>query len=68
MKNSISTMTEYKCEACGGTFSTTWPDEEAVAEAETIFGERPDTHDMGIVCDDCFLAMGEWYGWTTKPK
>lgn len=46
----------YTCEACGGTFDKGWSDEEAEAELKTTFGV--DKQDCGLVCDDCYKAMG----------
>ena len=52
---------EYRCAACGGVFQHGRSDEEARAEAEELFGQSPDTHDMAVVCDDCFNAMDAEY-------
>lgn len=48
---------EYRCAACGGVFNYGWSDAEAKAEAAEIFQQQPETHDMSIVCDDCFKKM-----------
>lgn len=53
----------YTCASCHGTFEAERSDEDAVREAEQLFGERPDTHDMAVVCDDCFQQMQKWFGW-----
>lgn len=42
---------EYKCAACGGTFTKDWSDEEAAAEkSDNGF----DVYECVIVCDDCY--------------
>lgn len=43
---------EFKCAMCGGVFEKGWTDEEATAEAVSIFGEHRE--DDAIVCDDCW--------------
>lgn len=48
---------EYRCAVCGGVFTKGWSDEEAKAEAATLFQQQPETHDMAVVCDDCFKQM-----------
>ena len=53
----------YTCEACGGTFTQGRSDDEARAEAERLHGQSPDTHDMAVVCDECFEAMRQHFGW-----
>lgn len=48
---------QYQCAVCGGVFNKTWSDDEAAAElSETFPGYASD--DCGIVCDDCYKAMG----------
>lgn len=46
---------QYRCDACGGVFDFGWSDEEAKAEQEANGWSGID---CGIVCDDCFKAMG----------
>jgi hypothetical protein len=46
----------YTCEACHGTFSKGWSDDEALAEAVGLFGAIP-VEEQAVVCDDCFNAM-----------
>jgi len=41
----------YTCTACGGTFESTWDDDEAQAEYATKFPGQPEKE---IVCDDCY--------------
>ena len=42
---------KYTCAQCGGTFVSTWTDEEAQAEAALKFpGEKA----KRIVCEDCY--------------
>ena len=47
---------EYKCDACGGTFTAGWSDEEAKDEYKEKFGMEVSDGD-GIVCDDCYKQM-----------
>lgn len=50
---------EFQCAHCDGVFGKEWSDEEALKEAEEIFGkpveEWKDT--PVVICDDCFEAM-----------
>jgi hypothetical protein len=50
----------YTCELCGGSFVSDRPDEAAQAEALRLWGRRGDAGDMGIVCEECFLAVMAW--------
>lgn len=47
----------YTCANCGETHTSEWTEEEARAEAATIFG---DEQDMDVVCDDCYKEIMEW--------
>lgn len=51
---------EYRCAVCNGVFTKGWSEAEARAEAAELFGQQPDTHDMEIVCDDCFQKIRTW--------
>ena len=44
---------EYKCEACGEIYEKGWTDEEAMEEADSIWGNELGD-DPAIICDDCF--------------
>ncbi len=48
---------EYTCAFCHGTFEKGWTEQEALAEASSIWGQQPSTHDMAVVCDDCYKRM-----------
>ncbi len=48
---------EYTCSVCRETFDYEWTDEEAMAEAEAIFGDSLGD-DPAVVCDDCWHKMG----------
>lgn len=50
----------YTCSACHGVFESGWTDEEAQAEALSIFGAQ--CGPMSMVCDECWHKMGEHYG------
>jgi hypothetical protein len=47
----------FTCAMCGKTYDKEWTDEEAMAEAEGIFGDQLGD-DPDVVCDDCFNKMG----------
>lgn len=47
----------YRCAACGEEYEKGWTDEEAAAEAETLFTAE-ERQDMAVVCDDCWRKMG----------
>lgn len=51
---------EFKCEHCGGTFETTWSEEEADEEMKQMFGDVP-KEEQAVICDDCYKAMMSWY-------
>lgn len=58
---------QYRCAACRGVFDK-GSDEEAAAEAETVFGvkDAPNDPGMAIVCDDCWEEM-KWM-WEGTPR
>ncbi len=49
-------MDTYKCAACGGTFTKGWTDEEAAAEAASVFTPE-ELKDTSLVCDPCWREM-----------
>lgn len=52
----------YTCGRCGGSFTKTWSDEEAMDEARSLFpAERIEREeDQAVVCDPCFREIMEW--------
>lgn len=48
---------QYQCAKCKGTFAKTRPDDEALAEAVSKFGEGLIDGKLEVVCDDCFLEL-----------
>ena len=50
---------EYQCENCKEVFTKTWTDEEAEAEANSLWGEELLKGNPAVVCDDCFYDMTE---------
>lgn len=52
----------YTCERCHQEFEYGWTEEEATAEADALFGPL-DPDDIAIVCDDCYQAMAQEFGW-----
>ena len=49
----------YTCEVCGGTFEKGWSDEEAWAEAKSLYPPE-DLKEVGLTCDDCFRKVMDW--------
>lgn len=50
----------YTCGNCGGIFTKTWSDEEAMAEARSLFPAEDLEDGIGIVCDGCFRVIMAW--------
>ena len=50
----------YTCGRCGGTFEKTWSDEEALAEAESLWTPETMADEQAVICDDCFREFMEW--------
>ena len=50
----------FTCDECGGTFPKDWSDDEANAEAESMWGVAgaSENEGMACVCDDCWQKMG----------
>ena len=46
----------YTCAKCGGSFEEGWSDEEAMAEAESIFTPA-ELAAVAVVCDPCFRGF-----------
>lgn len=46
----------YRCAMCDGEFMSIWPDEEAKAEYEVLFGKPYGETEAATVCDDCFFS------------
>lgn len=46
----------FTCAMCHGTFNKGRPDEEALTEMESHFGEVPPAA-RAIVCNDCFTKL-----------
>lgn len=47
---------QYICDACYGTFTTEWTDEDAMAESRRLFGNLP-VEELSRVCEDCFHKL-----------
>ena len=50
-------MIRYTCEVCGGSFLSDWTEDDAMEEAEELYGkEVMDKHRDAVVsvCDDCY--------------
>ena len=54
----------YTCERCGGAFEKTRSDEEAIAEARSLWKPGTDAdidrEEQAIICDPCFREFMEW--------
>lgn len=46
----------YRCNHCGGIFTSDWDDEEAKKEFEADF-PNCDMSDAVVVCDDCYIEF-----------
>ena len=50
----------FTCGHCGRTFDDLGPsDEEAMAEARSVFTEQELSGELAVVCDDCWVAVVE---------
>jgi protein-arginine kinase activator protein McsA len=58
-KNEPNQTHEYTCDACGGTFSKGWSDENAVAEMNREWGDIP-VDKRSTVCETCYIKFNEW--------
>lgn len=50
----------YTCERCGGTFEKIRSDEEAMAEARSLWTPETMADEQCVICDDCFGEFMEW--------
>jgi hypothetical protein len=50
----------FTCERCGGTFGKTRSDEEAVAEAESLWAPEALADPQAVICDPCFQEFMAW--------
>ena len=50
----------FTCDNCGETYTKTWSDEEAMAEAESLYPAEDLEEGTGIVCDPCFQVIMAW--------
>lgn len=50
----------YTCERCGRTFEKVRSDEEALAEAESLWTPETMTDPQAVICDDCFQEFMAW--------
>ena len=61
METLSGTGEEYTCDNCGAVHEKTWSDEEAMAEAESLYpAEDLEAEEPGIVCDSCFQVIMAW--------
>jgi hypothetical protein len=52
-------LVKYTCDKCGGTFTSSWPDEACEAEYQANFGSNAEMT-RGILCDDCYEEFWKW--------
>lgn len=50
----------FTCDNCGATYTKIWSDEEAMAEAESLYPAEDLEEGTGIVCDPCFQVIMAW--------
>ena len=50
----------FTCDRCGAMHEKVRSDEEAMAEAESLWTPETMTHPQAVVCDDCFREFMEW--------
>lgn len=50
---------QYRCSACGGVFDKQRSDEDALADAEAVFGEELYAGGLPpeVVCEDCYRQI-----------
>lgn len=60
---------KYKCAICRRTYTKTWTDEEAMAEARSYFGNVQQM-DCFTVCDDCYQTIhpAKFPNWTQAVR
>lgn len=69
VKTMAAVTKTYTCAACGGTFIDGRSHEEAAAESREVFGADPDQDPtIAVVCDDCYKAMDDHFGFGTQLK
>lgn len=50
----------FACGRCKGTFEKTRSDEEALAEAESLWTPETMAQEQAVICDPCFREFIEW--------
>jgi hypothetical protein len=50
----------YTCAHCGGEFEKSRSDEEAMAEADSLWTPETMTDPQAVICDDCFREFIAW--------
>lgn len=50
----------YTCERCGGEFIKIISDEEARADAESLWTPETMADPQAVICDDCFREFIAW--------
>lgn len=50
----------YICDRCGGRFKKVRSDEEAVAEANSLWAPETLADEQAVVCDSCFREFMAW--------
>ena len=48
---------EFTCALCGEIYEKSWTDDEAIAEAKSLFGDNVMEHETSVVCDDCHKVL-----------
>jgi len=50
----------FTCARCGVTHEKVRSDEEAIAEAESLWTPETMAEPQAVICDDCFQEFMEW--------
>ena len=50
----------YTCACCGSTFTKVRSDEEAMAEAGSLWTPETMADPQAVICDPCFREFMEW--------
>lgn len=50
----------YTCDRCGGAFEKARSDEDAMAEANSLWTPETMADEQAVICDDCFQEFIAW--------
>lgn len=58
----------FICVKCGEEFIAAWTEEEAIAEAEELFGRPTTVTERVMLCDGCYGAFVKWFEQLTPEQ